>query len=139
MVGVPAAIPVTIPVADPTDPWAGVLLVQTPPVVALDSVLVKPIHTLGVPVIEAGAVFTVTTPEVFVQPVDAAVKVMGAVPAETPVTTPLLEPIVATVVAPLDHVPDPAELVRVMLVLWQNGVLPEGSGGAAFTVATAFA
>ena len=60
MVGVPTAIPVTIPVADPTEPCAGALLDQVPPVEELLKVVVEPIQTLFVPVIDAGNGFIVT-------------------------------------------------------------------------------
>ena len=60
IVSVPAAIPVTIPVVNPT--VALVLLqFQLPPVTASLSSVVAPIHTFPAPVIGYGSGFTVTT------------------------------------------------------------------------------
>jgi hypothetical protein len=50
MVVVPAAMPVTTPVAD-IEPLAGVLLLHVPPAGVLVSVVVAPTHTLNVPAI----------------------------------------------------------------------------------------
>ena len=50
-VEVPEATPLTTPVDDPTVATEVVLLLQVPPVVASVSVLVKPTHIDGVPVI----------------------------------------------------------------------------------------
>jgi hypothetical protein len=63
IVAVPAATPVTIPVALPTVAFAVLDDDHIPPLVALLRVLVLPTHTLAVPVIvpAAGAAFTVTT------------------------------------------------------------------------------
>jgi hypothetical protein len=54
-------MPLTTPVAL-TDAMAGALVVQEPPVVALDKAVVAPGHTLNAPVIAAteGVVFTLT-------------------------------------------------------------------------------
>ncbi len=52
-------MPVTIPV-DPTVAVAVVPLVQVPPVVISLSVVVAPVHTVSVPLIAAGVLFTVT-------------------------------------------------------------------------------
>ncbi len=57
----PAATPVTMPVPLPTVALVTALLVQLPPVVALLSVVVAPIHANVVPVIVAGLGLTVTT------------------------------------------------------------------------------
>lgn len=56
----PGSMPVTTPVAD-TVPVAVLLLVQVPPDTEPDSALVRPTHTLRLPVIEAaaGRAFTV--------------------------------------------------------------------------------
>ena len=61
MVAVPAETPVTVPddvptVATPVDPE-----VHVPPDVTSLSVVEAPIHTVAVPVIEAGNALTVTT------------------------------------------------------------------------------
>ncbi len=62
MVEVPAATPVTIPDAEPIVATAGVLLLQVPPVVVLDNVVVAPMHVVSVPVIgDEIAELTVTT------------------------------------------------------------------------------
>ena len=62
MVDVPADTPVTIPDAEPIVATAGVLLLQVPPVVVLESVVVAPMHVVSVPVIgEEIAELTVTT------------------------------------------------------------------------------
>jgi hypothetical protein len=68
ILGVPAATPVTIPDADPTVAWAVLLLLQVPPAVRSDKVVVKPIQTLVVPVITAGIGLTVIA-EVIKHPV----------------------------------------------------------------------
>ena len=47
----PAATPVTIPVAEPTDATDGALLDQVPPDVAFESVVVAPVQTDELPVI----------------------------------------------------------------------------------------
>ncbi len=60
MVTVPAAIPVTTPVSEPTVAVNTSLLLHVPAGVVLLSVVVRPGHTIIVPVIGAGAEFTVT-------------------------------------------------------------------------------
>ena len=73
MVAVPAATPVTVPV-EPTVAADALVLLHVPPLVAsFNDVVAPPSHTLGVPVIDAGAEgsgFTVTlavaVPQVFV-------------------------------------------------------------------------
>jgi hypothetical protein len=57
---VPAVTPVTTPVPVATVAIAGLALDHVPPAVALLSVVVRPGQTINVPVIAAGAVFTVT-------------------------------------------------------------------------------
>jgi hypothetical protein len=54
------APPVTTPVVNPTEAIVGLLLSQVPPVVASVKCVVSPEHTFKVPVIAAGAGFTVT-------------------------------------------------------------------------------
>ena len=56
----PAAIPVTMPVALPIDPAAGLVLLHVPPNTASPSAVVRPTHTLSVPVIGAAGRFTCT-------------------------------------------------------------------------------
>jgi hypothetical protein len=55
----PAATPVTTPVVGSTDAVPEAALDQLPPVVALAKVVVNPAQTDVVPVMAAGAVFTV--------------------------------------------------------------------------------
>jgi hypothetical protein len=59
IVEVPAPTPVTIPVEAPIVATPVLLLLQVTPPVALESVVVLPTHTVAVPVIAAGVVFTV--------------------------------------------------------------------------------
>ena len=56
----PFDTPVTTPVKEPTDAIPELLLVHVPPDDALASVVVKPTHTLVVPVIAAGSGLIVT-------------------------------------------------------------------------------
>ena len=60
IVAVPVAIPLTTPVVEPTVAVPVAEDAQVPPVVVLDSVVVCPTHTDGVPVIAGGAGFTLT-------------------------------------------------------------------------------
>ena len=64
----PDATPVTTPVPDTTVASAVLLLVHAPPPVALVRVVVRPIHTFGVPLMDAGSGLTVTG-VVVIQPV----------------------------------------------------------------------
>ena len=65
---VPAVTPYTEPVVEPTVPTAVLLLLHVPPAVPSVNVVVKPTHTVIVPVITPGNGFTVTT-AVMIQPV----------------------------------------------------------------------
>jgi hypothetical protein len=67
MVEVPVAIPFTIP-APPIVATATLLLLQVPPTIVLDKVVVKLSHNVGVPLIGAGNGLTVIT-AVLTQPV----------------------------------------------------------------------
>jgi hypothetical protein len=67
IVEVPAAIEVTTPVPEITATLASLLL-HVPPTLASNNVVVRPVHTVVVPVITAGVGLTVTTC-VLVQPV----------------------------------------------------------------------
>jgi len=60
IVAVPTELPVTVP-SVPTVATPVFELLHTPPPVASVSAVVDPWHTLAVPVIAAGCVFTVTT------------------------------------------------------------------------------
>lgn len=68
MVAVPGATPVTTPVVKSTVAVPVALLTQVPPADASASVVVRPTHTVVVPVISAGSGLTVTT-SVLKQPV----------------------------------------------------------------------
>jgi hypothetical protein len=61
IIEVPEVIVVTVPEVLPIVPTAALLLLHVPPEVASLKVLTSPRHRIVVPVIEAGAVFTVTT------------------------------------------------------------------------------
>ena len=86
IVDVPATEPVTTPDVDNAIVALPLLLVQVPPAGVEFNVVVKPIHTFGVPVIIVGLSFTVTT-VVMMQPVPN-VYVITDVPATEPVITP---------------------------------------------------
>lgn len=110
IVGVPAAIPVTAPVPLPTAASPALLLDHDPPEGVEFKVVVKPTHTLNVPVNAVGVVFTVTTavaatePQLLVTVYDIVV-----VPFVRPATTPP-EETVPTPVLVLLHVPPPVPL-----------------------------
>lgn len=57
---VPALLPVTTPELEPTVATPVLPLVHVPPDGVELNVVVEPVHTVAVPVIEVGAVFTVT-------------------------------------------------------------------------------
>jgi hypothetical protein len=98
--------PVTTPVAEPTTATEILLLFQVPPGVVDDKVMLAPRQTGPLPVMDAGAGFTVIV-AVFVQPVEVSVKVRVVVPPLSAVRLPVDEPTDATVVLLLAHVPDP--------------------------------
>jgi len=108
---------------------------HVPPGEASVSAVVPPEHITNVPLIAAGAGFTVTTAEAVQLPA-VVVNVMSAVPAETPVTTPVPETTVATPVAPLLQVPAMA-LVSVVVAPTQTVRVPLIVPGNGFTVTTA--
>lgn len=58
--GVPADTPVTTPVPGTTDPSDGLLLLQVPPAGVEFNVVVRPTHSLAIPVMFAGVGLTVT-------------------------------------------------------------------------------
>ena len=70
MVTVSAATPVMMPVVEPAVAVPGVTLVQVPPPVASANVVVPPIQTVAVPVIEAGVPLTVTVTVVLLHPAE---------------------------------------------------------------------
>ena len=59
MFGVPTEIPVTTPVVATTEPCAGLLLLQVPPLTASVNAIDEPIQTRAGPDIAAGVEFTV--------------------------------------------------------------------------------
>ena len=88
MIVVPGTEPITIPVAALIPATTVVLLVHTPPDVALDKGVGDDIHMLAVPVMAAGSGLTVMTREE-IQP-NGNIYVIAAVPATKPETTPLV-------------------------------------------------
>ena len=68
IVDVPDDTPVTKPVEEPTVAFAVLPLVHVPPLVASLMLVVKPAHTVAVPVMDEGSGLTVTT-TVEIQPV----------------------------------------------------------------------
>jgi hypothetical protein len=90
MFEVPAAIPLTIPEADPIEAMPGNALVQTPPVDASDNADVSPMHTVPDPVIAAGRGCTVSV-AVARQPVGNVYDIT-VVPKAEPVTVPVTGP-----------------------------------------------
>lgn len=132
-VTVPAETPVTTPLLV-TVATAGLLLVQVPPVVG-DNVVVLPIQMLLEPVtLTTGIACMVTAPVGNdIHPVVPCVKVKVAEPAETPVTTPVLDT-VATAGLLLAQVPP---LLGESVVVWPTHILLEPvilTVGKAFTV-----
>ena len=87
MVVVPLLTPVTAPDPDIVATAGELLVHDMPGVVASLTKVTRPVHTERVPLMAAGAGFTVIT-SIFMQPVLLEVKVMPAVPAATPVTLP---------------------------------------------------
>ena len=61
MVSVPAVTPVTTPVLETTVAIELLLLLQSPPIVALFNAVVKPAQTAVVPVLAVDSVLTVKT------------------------------------------------------------------------------
>ena len=130
IVGTPAATPVTTPVPLLTVANDVLLLLQVPSGVASLSAVVKPAHTLVVPVIAAGSGFTVTT-LVMIQPV-GKVYVTVAVPAVIPVIT--LPAAVATAVLLLLHVPEGVASLSVVVKPAQTAIVPVIDAGNGLTV-----
>lgn len=130
------ATPDTTPVSEPMVAMLVVLLVHTPPPVALVCVEVAgPTHAVDGPRIGPGDALTVTA-FVVVQPVAVDVKVIVVVPVAIPVTTPLPTKIVATEGVLLTHVPAP-ELVRVIEAPTHNADGPPMGAGGGLTTMTA--
>jgi hypothetical protein len=120
-----------MPLPDPTVAIAVEPEVQVPPVEISLSVVVSPAQTTDVPVMDAGAGFTVTT-LVAVQPVGSAYVIL-AVPEVMPETTPLEEPIDAIDVLSLAQVPAPAS-VKVVAAPSQTTAAPAIAEGSGLTV-----
>ena len=128
----PAAIPLTTPVPEPTVASDVLLLLHVPPVVASLKVVVEPIHTLATPVIDAGFGLTVT-PNTAVQPA-GSVYVMVAVPADTPVTIPVPAPTEAIEVLLLLHVPPLVASLSEVVSPTQTLLTPVIADGVGLTV-----
>ncbi len=122
----PAAIPVTIPVAEPTVPFVTSLLLHTPPTVASLNTVVAPTHTTGLPEIATGVWLTVTAC-VAIQPA-AVVNVIIELPAVRPVYIPVPAPMVATVRLLLDHVPEEASVTVAVAPVHTASVPPIAAG-----------
>jgi hypothetical protein len=130
---VPEAMPATTPAAS-IDALAGILLVQVPPAVVLASEVVRPWHTVSVPVIAAGNALTVAV-AVVIQP-EGNVYVMSVVAVAMPVTTPEAS-MVATEVTALDHVPPEAAVLSVVILPSHTDNVPVIGAGRAFTFTVA--
>jgi len=113
MVAVPVVLPVTVP-SVPTVATIVLELLQVPPPVASVSAVFDPWHTLAVPVMIAGCVFTVTT-AVAVQVPPLYVYVIVDVPTPVLVTSPVVEPIVAASVLLLLQVPPVVESLKLLV------------------------
>src|ERR1043165_3698376 len=134
MLTAPAATPVTTPVAS-TVAVAELLLLHTPPLIALANAVVEPTHTDDAPVID-GTEPTVML-AVAVQP-PPVVNVIVATPALTPVTTPFAAPMVATDgLLLLQLTPSGALFVRAIVEPTHTDEGPPIEGTTALTVTTA--
>lgn len=109
IVVVPALTPPAIPVPAPIEPTAGVLLLHAPPDTGCVIGVVRPIHTVELPDIAAGAAVTVTT-SVDIQPALSAY-VIVVVPELMPVSTPVAASMVPTAAVLLLQVPPVLEVV----------------------------
>ena len=134
MVDVPAVIPVTTPVPEPTIATVCALLLHVPPVEASVKLTEEPTHTVAVPVMPAGTGSTVTV-VVAVQP-KGNEYVIVAVPSATEETTPLDDPTVAIVISLLLQVPPVAASLNVVVEPGQILSFPV-IGANGFTVTTA--
>ena len=145
IVVLPAATPVTTPVDASTVAVAVLLELQTPPAVALVSVVVEPTHTPVVPLIAATTgnplIVTAVVTEL-VQPFAFVyVYVIVALPAVTPVTAPVIELTVATDVLLDVQTPPDVVFVKIVLDPIHALVVPPiaASVGNAFTFTVAWA
>ena len=131
----PAALPVTIPVEEPTLAVEGLALVHVPPGVASVNVSSKPVHTVeDIGVMAAGVVITVTCLLTAHVPIEYDIV---ATPAATPVTDPA-EPTVAMAGVALLHVPPETPSVSEVDEPTQTVTGPVGEivDGAVLTVTT---
>ena len=130
-------MPVTTP-PELTVPFAGVLLLHTPPVAALDKVTVLPSHTALVPVMipADGLAFTVIDwLTASLQSPVVTVYVIVVVPADKPLTTPVLL-MVATAGLLLIHTPPVVVLLNASVLPSQTAAPPliVPADGLVFTV-----
>jgi len=130
---VPAEIPVTIPVEDPTLAIPVALLLHTPPEEASLNVVVEPKHRDSVPVIEAGTGYTVTIIDCGLHPSGSEYEII-VVPAVRPFTSPVDEPTVATAVLVLLQEPPPTASVNEVVNPLQTCAVPVMTAGAGFAV-----
>ena len=135
MMVVPAELPVTTPVVAVTDPTVAIAvdpLLHTPPVVDSVSIVLRPLHTVVVPINGAGRGLTVMVKNL--AQVVGNVYIMFGLPAATPVTTPVEGFTVASPVLLDVHVPPEIELVKVMVKPEQTDVGPvTGAVGSTVT------
>ena len=131
MIHVPAEIPVTTPVDEPTVATAVLLLLQCPPAFTSVSVTVEPAHTLAVPLMPVNAV----TDTVWVarQPPGVVYEIV-TIPGDTPVTLPVEDTTVATAVLLLLQVPPATASLSVITEPAITVLLPAIVVGAALTV-----
>ena len=111
------------------------LLVQVPPAGVEFKVVVKPIHTDGVPVKVVGFGLTVTM-AVLIQPVPS-VYVITDVPATEPVTTPEVESAMVALPLLLLQVPPAGVEFKVVVSPMHTVNVPVSVVGLALTVTTA--
>lgn len=107
---------------------------HVPPVVVLLSVVVRPTHSVRLPVMAAGVGVTVTTLVVVQPPTEAAVIV--AVPGVIPVTTPVPDT-VATAVLELLQATGLVVVLRVVVLPTHTVAVPVIAVGTGVTVTTA--
>ena len=131
-VGLPAAIPVIIPVAEPAVAFVISLLLQIPPPASVN-VVAEPTHTEGVPLIPDGNGFTVTGVDIE-QPVAVNTNIIFGIPDDKPVTMPVAEPTVARPVLLLDQEPDPDGSLKVVFSPAQTWAIPVIADGRGLTV-----
>ena len=120
MTDVPAATPLTTPVA-PIVAIVVVMLLQVPPATEAVSGVVLPTQTLSVPEMTG---MPLTTTEAEAEQPEAVLKDMVTVPAATPVTMPVVAPTVAVAVLLLLQVPAPAASASVVVAPTQSDVVP---------------